>query len=123
MFSLFSSKPSKQESVDYISKIANEARIEVAMVEGNYGGFLIFIDEDGASLGVHFKHPEVPAKFIKIIETRISSGQYDDPQAEMEDMFPGWGAVNGRKANLNVVRGVFGRENKSLFQWNPPNKS
>lgn len=119
MFGFFSKKPSKQDIVSYCTKLATEARIDVVFDNGNYSGFLIFLEADGSSLVNHFKSQEAYSAFVEAIEQRVRDGQFDDPSNEIS-MVKEMRELTGWKKNLNVVRAVIGRGNKPLFSWNLP---
>ena len=119
MFSFFSKKPSTQDSVNYMAALAEGAVIDAVLEEGNYSGFLIFLDiAAGGPYVKHVAHQEALEAFVEAIEDRINNGHYNDPGDE--GMAKEMREMSGWKKNLNVIRGVFGRGNKSLFQWNPP---
>jgi len=118
VFNFFNKKSSKQDSINYCTKLATEARIDATLDNGNYIAFVIYLDIDKVLLIEHLKSQEAYTAFVKVIEERIRNDQYDDPgnQGMLKDMreSAGW------KKNLNVVRVVAGLENKPLFSWNPP---
>ncbi len=122
MFGFFSNKPSKQDAVSYCAALAKEARIDVFYENGYYGGFLIFLDEDGSSFVNHIvNHIGCTEAFIAGIEVRIHNGQYDDPMDD--EMGRKMRELTGWKKNLNVFRAVMGPGNKPLLSWNLPKKS
>jgi hypothetical protein len=119
MFSFFSKKPSTQDSVTYMSTLAKEAVIDAVLENGNYSGFLISLDIDaGGTYVKYFANQEALEAFIGSIEERINNGNYNDPGDD--GMVKEMREMSGWKKNLNVIRVVLGRGNKSLFQWNPP---
>lgn len=119
MFSFFSKKPSALDSVNYLTALAKEAVIDAVLDNGNYSGFLIFLDIDtGGTYVKYFAHQEALEAFVESIEERINNGNYNDPGDE--GMVKEMREMSGWKKNLNVIRVVLGRGNKQLFQWNPP---
>jgi hypothetical protein len=118
MFGLFKKKPSLQESINSCLALANNANIDVVMKEGNYSGFLIFLDEDTLALTNHFKHQEALSAFVGKIEEKISRGQFNDPGADA-GMVSEIRAMTGWKPNMAVVRAVIARDDKPVFRWEP----
>lgn len=118
MFSFFRKKPSEQDAVSYMTAIAKKAVIDAVFEKGNYSGFLILLDIDaGGPYVKYLAHQEALEAFVEAIEDRISNEQYNDPGDE--GMVKEMREKSGWKKNLNVIRIVLGRGNKSLFQWNP----
>ena len=108
-----------QDSVNYMTALAEEAVVDSVFENGNYSGFLIFLDIDaGGAYVKYFAQQEALQAFVGIIEERIKNGNYNDPGND--GMVKEMREMSGWKKNLNVIRVVIGRENKSLFQWNPP---
>jgi hypothetical protein len=118
MFGFFRKKPSRNDSISLCALLAENANIDVVFENGNYSGFLIVIDADGASLADHFKYPEAQTAFIVAIEMRIKDRQFEDPSDGI-DMVVEMREMTGYKPNMSVVRAVVGRGNKPLFTWNP----
>ena len=119
MFSFFSKKPSTQDAVSYMTALAKEAVIDAVLENGNYSGFLIFLDIDaGGAYVKYFAHQKALEAFVEFIEERISNVNYNDPGDE--GMVKEMREISGWKKNLNVIRVVLGRGNTSLFQWNQP---
>ncbi len=118
MFGLFSHEPSIKNSVSVCAALANCANIDVVLEKGNYSGFLIYIDADGASLADHFKHPDAQSAFIGVIEERISNLQFNDPSVAIE-MVAEMREMTAWKPNMDAVRAVIGHGNKPLFRWEP----
>ena len=113
MFSLFKKHPSRTDAISYCVNLAKEAEIEVVLEQGNYSGFLIFVDANNDDLVSHFKHQDAMSSFVETIENRISSGDFTDVGAAFSNI-PGnisW------KPKLDVVRGVFGKNKEPLFNW------
>ncbi|MCK9381944.1 MAG: hypothetical protein M0P95_12900 [Sulfuritalea sp.] len=118
MFEFFTRKFSRNDSVSLCATLAKNASIDAVMESGNYCGFLIVIDADGASLAPHFKYPEARTAFISAVEGRLKNGEYQDPGDGL-DMVMEMRELSGWKPNFNVGRAVIGRGNKPLFNWNP----
>lgn len=75
MFNFFSKKPSIQESITYCTKLATEARIDATLDNGNYIGFVIYLDTDKLFLVNHLNNQETYAAFVEVIEKRIRDGR------------------------------------------------
>lgn len=121
MFKFFRKRESREDSVHVCESLAREAIIDVALEAGNYAGFLVRIDADGASLAPHFQHPEARSAFVDGVEARIRTGQFKDPGDGMEIVAEGR-RLTGWEADTNVLRAVIGRAGTPLFTWNPGSK-
>lgn len=119
MFDFFIKKQPIQDPICYCTKLAENARIDAAMKDGNYHAFLVFIDIETIIFTKYFNHPDARSAFLEIIETRISDWDYDEPSGDI-DMVKQMRKMTGWKRNLNVVRTVVGLDNKPILNWNPP---
>ncbi len=88
------------------------------MENGNYSGFLIFLDENASSLTDHFKNKEALSAFVGAIEEKISIHQFNDP-SEGIDMVAEMREMTDWKSKMNVARAVIARGNKPVFRWEP----
>lgn len=118
MFGFFSKKPSLADSINACTAFAKKANIDVVMENGNYSGFLIFLDEDVSLLVDHFKNKEAISAFVGAIEEKLSNRQFNDPSDGI-DMVVEMREMTGWEPNMNVVRAVFARGNKPVFRWEP----
>lgn len=119
MFSkFFRKRPSPDESVRRCASLAREATIDVALDAGDYAGFLVRIDEDGASLAPHFQHPEARSAFVDCVDARIREGKFNDPGADIEIVAEGR-RLTGWTPDTRVLRAVIGRGETPLFTWEP----
>lgn len=98
--------------------LAKTANIDVVMENGNYSGFLVFLDEDVSLLADHFKNQEALSSFISAIEEKILNREFTDPSDGI-DMVAEMREVTAWKPNMNVVRAVIARGNKPVFRWEP----
>jgi len=118
MFGFFKRKPTATDSINTCIRLADAANIDAGMEDGNYSGFLIYLDANPSSLAVHFKHQEALSAFIEAVENRISNGRFNDPGAGL-DMVAEMRSMTDWKPNLDVVRAVIGQGNKPVFRWGP----
>ena len=118
MFGFFSKKPSEANSINTCTALAKNANIDAVMENGNYSGFLIFLDEDVSLLVDHFKNQEALSAFVGAIEDKLSNRQFTDPSDGI-DMVAEMREMTGWKPNMNVLRAVFARGNKPVFRWEP----
>jgi hypothetical protein len=119
MFGIFRKKTSSQEVASYFKNLAKTAQIDAVYRDGDYCGFLIYVDADGVSLAANNIGPSAMSVFVNAIETRIKEGHFEDLMREENRHLETIGISTGNK-NLNVPRAVLGKEKKPLFNWSPP---
>lgn len=118
MFGLFRKKAKETDSISTCIALANDAAIDAVMENGNYTGFLIFLNEDVSTLAGYFKNQDAMSAFIGAIEDKLSDGQFNDPGAGI-DMVDEVRELTGWKPNMNAVRAILDRGNRPVFKWEP----
>jgi len=116
MLNFFKKTPLKVDAIAYCRKLAEGAKIEVVLEQGNYSGFVIFIDVDNDLLAAHFRYPEAISGFVSIIENRIATREFTDESLKLFDM-QHMREISGWKPKLDVIRAVFGKNKTPIFNW------
>ncbi|QWD31207.1 hypothetical protein G6681_05550 [Polynucleobacter paneuropaeus] len=115
MFNLFKKKLS-------ISEYAHAAEILPVAEEGDYKAFLIQVPESSANLSAALKASggsDGLAKFVEIIDNRISSGDFEDIFGFVDQMHADYGTAP-KKRNMDVDRIVICKgESREIFNWAP----
>lgn len=115
MFGLFRRKPSSKDAALFCRNVAERASVDAVYAKGNYIGFLVRVDSDGASLAEHFKHPEGLAAIVQVINRRIADGHFDDAVrgiemvAEVRELILGVGVVP-----LAIIGAIFKMQDGGL---------
>lgn len=113
----FFKKKKIEKQLNIVRDLAKTARIESVATEGKYGGFLIFIDHDGGEELGKILAGEGASVFMEEVESRIENRDFDDIFREI-DRFIEYGHPPPVRDTSNVLRGIFGKDNKPLFSWN-----
>ena len=102
-----------------IINYANNAIINPVAVGGDYGGFIIEIDDTSQNIGKNIKNAGTDAvnKFMEIIDYKILNKKFDDIFSHEDQMSREFGD-KPKIRNLNAERVVISLEkNGYLFKW------
>jgi hypothetical protein len=115
VFGFLKRKPSESESITYCKALGAAAVIEPVLEQGLHVGFLIRVDETGASLAPYFQYDAARSAFVHVVEDRVESNDFEQMVPNRSTLGLPPLADDGRQ---RAVRVVLGRNDTSLMQWN-----